>query len=240
MSKLFFLTIVKLFFLANFVFAQNNETKPIVNNTAENSNNLMQAAGGGVLQTFRQVNLAGDVYLDAEWRNATLVLKDGSAKTVAKARYNANNNEVEVLFPNDSVLAVNESINEFRLDKSEKKDEQIFRSGFAAYNGNTKKTFYEVIYDGKMKVLVRYHKVVQRDNTEGDYRTGAKTDRLVLKKDYYITDEKGKLSEFDNAKKAFLEKFADKKKSIEDFVKQNKLNYREHADMKKIMEFIEK
>lgn len=236
--KTSFLTLTLFFLWAAGLYAQE-ESKAPVSNMLENNNNINQLVSGNVIQVSRLQSLEGDNYLDPTWRLATLILKDGSAKSVAKARYNAATNDVEVLFPNDSVLTVNDGINQFVLTANSAKPEQTFRSGFPAYAGNTKKTFYEVLYDGKQKVLVRYQKVLQRDNTEGAYRTGEKTDRLVLKKNYFLYSADGKMSDFDNTKKAFLQKFAEKKDALEKFVKENKLNYREHDDIKRIMSFLE-
>lgn len=241
-KKLFLTVIVSVLLLGSeYTFAQNQAEKP-VDNATENNNNLIQAnsSGNSLLQVFRKVSLEGSVYFNAEWAAGDITLNNGFVRKNEKIRYNSNNNEVEVLLGKDSVLAVNENILQFSLINVKKDNRtQIFRRNFPAYDGNTLKTFFEVLYDGKTKILVSHKKVVQLDHTPGNYRTGEKTDHLVSKKKYYMLNETGKMLDIDNNKKSFLAKFENQKAEIESFVKKNKLSYKEDYDLQQIMAFIE-
>ncbi|MEM6736079.1 MAG: hypothetical protein AAGC64_00620 [Bacteroidota bacterium] len=97
--------------------------------------------------------------------------------------------------------------------------------------------FFEVVYEGKLSLLRREQTVVQTVNTSSAYWGGGNIRQNVIQYSYYFLDEKGKITFFTGRKKDLLQFMSKKQIEIKQFIKQNRLDTDESADLVRITAF---
>lgn len=97
--------------------------------------------------------------------------------------------------------------------------------------------FFELVYEGKLSLLTREHIVSQTVNNTSAYWGGGTTSRLVIKYSYYFMDSEGQITFFNGKKKELLTFMAKKQSDIKKFIKENKLDTDEMADLVRITAF---
>lgn len=97
--------------------------------------------------------------------------------------------------------------------------------------------FFELVYEGKLSLMAREHIVSQTVNTSSAYWGGGNTQRLVIKYSYYFMDSKGNITFFTGKKKDLLLFMRKKQSDIKKFIKENKLDTDEMADLVRITAF---
>lgn len=97
--------------------------------------------------------------------------------------------------------------------------------------------FFEVVYEGRLSLLRREQIITQNINTTSAYWGGGTTSQLVIRYTYYFLDEKGNITYYNGRKKELLRYMADKQSDVKQFIKQNKLDTDEMADLVRITAF---
>ena len=97
--------------------------------------------------------------------------------------------------------------------------------------------FFELVYEGKLSLLTREHIVSQTVNNTSAYWGGGTASRLVIKYSYYFMDSEGNITFFNGKKKELLTFMAKKQSDIKKFIKENKLDTDEMADLVRITAF---
>lgn len=97
--------------------------------------------------------------------------------------------------------------------------------------------FFELVYEDKLSLLAREHIISQTVNSSSAYWGGGNTTRLVLKYSFYFLDTEGKITYFSGKKKELLEFMRKKQSDVKKFMKDNKLDPDEMADLVRITAF---
>lgn len=97
--------------------------------------------------------------------------------------------------------------------------------------------FFELVYEGKLSLMAREHIVSQTVNSSSAYWGGGNTTRLVIKYSYYFMDSDGNITFFNGKKKELLLLMRKKQADIKKFIKENKLDTDEMADLVRITAF---
>ncbi len=97
--------------------------------------------------------------------------------------------------------------------------------------------FFEVVYEGKLSLLRREQIVVQTVNTTSAYWGGGNVRRNVIQYSYYFLDDKGRITFFSGKKKDLLQFMSRKQSQVKQFIKDNKLDTDESADLVRITAF---
>lgn len=97
--------------------------------------------------------------------------------------------------------------------------------------------FFELVYEGKLSLMAREHIVSQTVNSSSAYWGGGNTTRLVIQYTFYFMNNKGEISYFSGRKKDLLTLMRKKQSDIKDFIKENKLDTDEMADLVRITAF---
>ncbi|WP_424963826.1 hypothetical protein [Ekhidna sp.] len=97
--------------------------------------------------------------------------------------------------------------------------------------------FFELVYEGKLSLMAREHIVSQTVNSSSAYWGGGNTSRLVIKYSYYFMDDKGNITFFNGKKKDLLTFMRKKQSDIKKFIKDNRLDTDEMADLVRITAF---
>ncbi|MDT8414219.1 MAG: hypothetical protein RQ735_02475 [Flavobacteriaceae bacterium] len=158
----------------------------------------------------------------------------GERQPAIMMQYNAFNDEIEI----------NNGENTYALIKSATVSAEINGEKFVMHyyindDGLEKQGYFiEVNRPGKLQLLFKPMKefVKGKEPTSGyeSYFPPA----FVDKSEYFILKNDGKPAQVIKVKKkSVLELMSDKEKEVKDFVAENKLDYKDRADLKKIFEF---
>jgi hypothetical protein len=97
--------------------------------------------------------------------------------------------------------------------------------------------FFELVYEGKLSLMARERLVSQTINSSSAYWGGGNTTRLVIEYTFYFMDNKGNITYFTGKKKDLLSFMIKKQSDIKKFIKDNKLDTDEMADLVRITAF---
>lgn len=97
--------------------------------------------------------------------------------------------------------------------------------------------FFELIYEGKLSLMARERIVTQTVNNSSAYWGGGTSTQLVVKYSFYFMDTKGTITYFNGRKKELLTFMRKKQSLIKSFIKDNKLDPDEMADLVRITAF---
>lgn len=170
----------------------------------------------------------GTPYWDDNFVKAeTKSRQNGKWYQYPKARFDCYKHELEYEQSPAKLLRLGASqINEFKLD------EVIFRCGFPAAAEWDSRHFYQVLYDGNVKLLKKIHtKIV----TETEFGAVVKASKFVREEHYYLLKNETMIR-LKLKKSSILEALSDKEPQIVGFVKANNLGYSSENDLKRIVE----
>ena len=97
--------------------------------------------------------------------------------------------------------------------------------------------FFELVYEGKLSLMAREHIVSQTVNSSSAYWGGGTGTQLVIRYSYFFMDSKGTITYFTGRKKELLSFMVKKQSDIKKFIKDNKLDTDEMADLVRITAF---
>lgn len=190
---------------------------------------FLQDINGRPFFTINYTDYEGSPYLINDWRKGTVVAKtNGKTYELAKMRYDIYKDEIEYEENQKPYRFANE-ITEFQLAG------RVFRRNFPNIETYNARSFYEVLYDGKIKVLKHYLVKVQ---SEKPYNSATEIKRFV-KDEYLFLMKDSKMIKLKRDKKAVLDLLADKQSDLENFIKSQKLKLSKEDDIIALVEHYE-
>ncbi len=97
--------------------------------------------------------------------------------------------------------------------------------------------FFELVYEGKLSLLAREQIVTQTVNNTSAYWGGGAVNQLVIRYSFYFMDSEGKITYFNGKKRDLLLFMSKKQSDIKKFIKDNRLDTDEMADLVRITAF---
>jgi len=194
--------------------------------------------GKGYVKTFdlREKGSTLEYFLQDTWLPATYVNEEGSiGKRDYFTKFDILNNEVNVNINGKIMIAPMEVVKGFTTHTVEM--DRTFMS-FKPDNWNKPATYFEIIADGKIQLLV-HHSAKNVGNTYNPaIDAGAKTAKLVKKEDYYILVD-NKISKVPSKRKAG-ERLFSKFKSAKRYFSKNKVKFKSKEELIKLVNFLNK
>jgi hypothetical protein len=170
--------------------------------------------------------IEGSPYLNDVWSRGSVKAKNnGKTYELAKMRYDLYKDELEYE-ENQKPYRFSKEITEFSTNDG------VFRSGFPAIEPMTDRNFYQVLYDGNVKLLKR---TTVRIQTEKLYSSATQTKRFI-KDDALYLFKNGTMTRLKKDKKALLEALGDKQAELETFIKEEKLKLSKEEDILRVVE----
>lgn len=172
----------------------------------------------------KEDEFTGTTYLFSEWENDGKFYINGKSYKVNNVNINALENDLESKVGKDSILVYDK----YKIDSV-----KINNRKFKKYNDNS---FYEVIYAGDSKSLLKKYKV---DVVKGTYNVAqGKYDKTKLKvSDTYYIKEGENISSFNLSKKSIIEFCEGNEANIKKYIKTNKLSIKKDEDIAKILKY---
>lgn len=194
--------------------------------------NVVRTSVGGLnktnLMTKDDIDVKGSRYLTVGWAKGVVKMANGQIHKDMDLRYNQMDDEVTFKNTDGSELSFQEPIAEFNITTvtDDKKTTRLFRNNFVPIKGTTNLAFYEILYDGTIKLVKKDFKYIE---SYQPYITEAVV-KTVKEKIKYYTVIDNKLTEFKNNKKS-LEVFGNKADKIQEYINANKLDLKAEADL---------
>ena len=180
------------------------------------------------------VDLKGSPYLTVGWATGTVKMANGQIHKDMDLRYNQLDDELTFKDTNGTELSFEQPVSEFSITilKEDKKQKRLFRNNFTPIKGTTNLAFYEILYDGTIKLVKKDFKYIE---SYQPFITEAVVKTVKEKIKYYSVID-NKLTEFKNNKKS-LELFGSKKDKIQEYVDKDKLDLKTEADLIKVFAY---
>ena len=156
-------------------------------------NRFINGSGNGRLYVFQQPlpEVEGSPYLFEPIIYGDVLTSDSVVIKNVLFRYNIHKDCVEYTKDGKRVNVFAHQILEFRFKQNGK--DRVFRNGFQNYvNNYTVLTYYEVLYDGKTKLILKHEKPVMRVNSKINapgINSNTATKKYVNFNRYYIKKE---------------------------------------------------
>jgi hypothetical protein len=183
-------------------------------------------------------NVEGSPYLTTNWFPGKVNLANG--KTLAtKLKYDLMKGELLFQKTGDSTALVfidpvkSFSFDVFRIDESDLVP-LVFSNGYPAIDNQTTASFYQVIADGKAKLLRYYKKVIRTDQA---FNSATATKTFVLKDAVYYLLINDKVTKIKPGSKVILNALSDKAEKMQAYIKSTKVDYKSDADLAKLFNY---
>jgi hypothetical protein len=176
----------------------------------------------------RYETIAGSPYLVDFWQPGRVFVPDDTTGIEFSMRYNVLGQEMEFVNRMDTlVISYPEKIDKIILD------DHLFQYQNYMDDGNQLSAFFEILLQGRTKLLVRYHCRLERGTTEiTPYSGEGKKDRFVQEKIYYYqTIDMDMPDILPVSRKTFLLLPVFNGTEIQDLLKLNKTNPRREDDL---------
>ncbi len=200
--------------------------------------NMILKTTGSRLDLGRYEEINGTPYLFEGWKNGTINLNNQSLTAINDIRFNCYQNQLEYLLEGQVYTPLNR-YNEFSISLLNGRNEivyQIFRNGFL--DVAEARTYFEVLYDGKTKLLQKHFVRVDEYAEPLSYRRLRKFTK-VTSLYVYKTSEK-KLFKIKNEKKSILEVIADKKSLIQNYIVEYNLKLKNEEEIIDVLKYYDR
>lgn len=196
----------------------------------------------------RTTDVLGTYYLEQDWSLATvrfysrtISTPKGTVKldslTDVQIKVILFGNEVEFNTPEGIKIISGTLIKSFTLQKPNQIPKNYVSTlEFVDNYDKVKPSFFEILVDGKVKLL-EYTKInIQKPDYVEAFNTGSKDIKITKEKEYFIT-QGNEVLKFKPNKRSVLALMADKRLEVEAFIKQNNLFVKDRADLLQIFNF---
>lgn len=180
----------------------------------------------------QEANIEGSAYLEEQFVNGVVALTNGTSYADIPLRYNAYNEEIEFRDNNGDRFNLNnpESIREVTIGKSK------FIYTDSKFKNENKKIYAEVLTEGTVSLLKHYRiKFVPAKEAES-YKAPQPPKLVKAPSEYLIQKADGSNQLFKN-KKELLKILSGKSEKINKFIDQQKLSFRNEADLISIVAY---
>lgn len=176
-----------------------------------------------------RAGLVGDPYLFPTYQKAFVKFGNQNSKSaIYEIKYDQLEDVLAVKGTGTEEYSFNDPVTEFKFEESGR----LFRSGFGALGKATEKSFYEVIYDGKTKLIRRNIKVILEGK---EYNSATVTRKVEGDIANFVVREDQKLIPVKINEKSIVAALA--KPELSKYIKDNKLNLKEDADLVKLFTY---
>ncbi|GAB3909871.1 hypothetical protein [Mucilaginibacter boryungensis] len=180
---------------------------------------------GNVLKENRADEAEGSPYLKDTWGIGSATIAKGTYDNM-KLKYDLKNDVVVFASKDNVPMSFAEPVTRFIIDGMK------FASGFPAIGAQVKDSYYQVLSDGKTKLLKHLAKHIEETKTYGS----ATANRTYVATATYYVFKDDKMSAIKPDKKAVMAVMADKAGQMEDYLKNNKVNFKNDADLSQLFD----
>ncbi|MBD3749553.1 MAG: hypothetical protein IE931_08660 [Sphingobacteriales bacterium] len=192
----------------------------------------LQDVQGRPVMEKSYTDIAGTPLLFAHWIPGDVKLDNGSSYQNIPLKYNLVDDILYFMNPKDStMLEFVQPVKSFTLKTLT--GDLNYANGFPAVDGFKASSFYQILYDGKTKLLKKATKTV----LENRPYNSATVERTFLDTVEYFTLQDGKTIKIRPSKKVLLELFGEKSNPMGDYLKKEKIDFKNDDDLIKVFKY---
>jgi hypothetical protein len=187
-----------------------------------------QDVDGKTILEKSEINIIGSPFFNTEFIEGKITLTNGKKYDKIPLKYNTFKDELYFKNPKDgSLLSFVVPVKEFELSGT------TYISGLPAIEKFTSKSYYGLLADGKIKLLVKNYKTIFEIKP---YNSATIENKFENNESYYLLKD-GAISRFKPNKKDLLILFKDKSSEIDAFLKKEKIDFKNNADLVKVFDY---
>jgi hypothetical protein len=171
-------------------------------------------------------NMVGDPYLFADWKPATVKFASGKVFKDMQVKYNLVDDKLRLKGETGEPMNFVDQVAEFRISSTN--GELQYRNGFNPVGNYTAYTFYEIIFEGKIKLLKKVSKTIIETQ---DYNSPSMVKNIDEQTHYFLV-KNDQLTEFKPVKKAVVELLKDKQDLINSYISSSKVDFKSDDSLK--------
>jgi hypothetical protein len=187
----------------------------------------LQDTNGKPITTNNYVEMEGNPYFPNDWISGSVQLKSGFPIAYNALRYNTISGMLEFQL-NDKPYEVINPFNEFTLGT------MLFRKGFQPVDEQNINSFYQVLYDGKQKLLCFR---VGGIYTESTYNSATKSKKMTISENYYVQKVDGKLYPVKKNLKNILALIDGKTEEVNTYCQKENIKIKSWSDVSRVLEY---
>jgi hypothetical protein len=220
------------FLLATFSFAQRNS----ISTTSKWGQQIFLSDVNGQAFVNKYEGIAGSVYDQTDYLLARITLKDGRVYNDVKTRINLLEQEVNFIASNGQEGFLGKGMASeitYQDNSGSNLEAKAFQCGFPPIDNQNRISFYQIVLNGKTSVLKSVYKSIQERNNDmsGErYKEFATYENIYLLKD-------GTMTRIKKDKSSLLVLFQDKKEAIAKYMDDQKLNLKNEAHLKALVQY---
>ncbi|KQR71810.1 hypothetical protein [Pedobacter sp. Leaf176] len=174
-------------------------------------------------------DLQGSPYLFPEWEAATVKFSMGINPLKENVKYDLLEDVLVTKGENDQEYTFKDMPTEFILSNTK----EVYRNGFKPVDGMSIKTFYNVIYDGKVKYLKKLSKTIIESK---GYNSATVTKKVTDMTNYYLVINDSAPVKVKNNEKSFITVLG-KGDELTKFIKENKIDLKTNEGVIKFLSY---
>lgn len=190
---------------------------------------------GGAFHSYYE-GVDGHPYFIEKFMDATIGLNNGGIYNNVKARIDLCKQEIHFRFPLDSErIALPGLVTEIIFYDTVESGihTYTFQSGYPEIDNLKRDNYYQVLSDGKITMLKSTVKKINKSKNE---MSGEISSQFDTYEDYYIYI-KYEMKRIRKDREYILDLLADKRKEMEAYASQQKLNFKSMDSIKKLMDY---
>lgn len=182
----------------------------------------------------RYSEMKGQPFLFKDWALGTVKTADKGEKKDVQIKYDEVEDRLLTKGEGEQMMQFASPIVEFVIADAEKGGVRTFKSGFSATKFSTDKTLFQVLVDGKVKLLRKNNKTISEGK---EYGSAAIIKTVIDGIKYYIVGANNEPVVVKLDQKAILALLPDKQTELTEYAKSNKLNLKKEEDAAKLIAY---
>ncbi|MDI9879383.1 hypothetical protein [Flectobacillus longus] len=193
----------------------------------------LERKDGRIIFDGQAVEAEGTVFVPQEFTKG-YVIQNGKKLDIAKVRLNTYDNRLEYQ-EGDLVKLFTLPVTEYGFD-GEDGGVRLFKRGFPKVDRQNEDTYYEVLYDGKYKLL-KYYKAHKLDVTS--YNSATKMVKFEIGETLYILRPDNSVHKIKKDKKSVLEALGKEEEAVKSWWLKEKPNPKDEAGIAAIVGYVD-
>jgi hypothetical protein len=194
---------------------------------------------GSVLMKQNYNEVKGSPFLVDKWMQGDVQFANGTVLKNIAIMYDQVKDALLFKGKNDEDYYFNDPIREFTINYVNithiKISKSTFRSGFAASKGLTTNSFFEILVDGKMKLLKRTNKTISETK---EFNSATVVKNVNTNTVYYLTSGDAPIALKKLDTKSLIANLATEKATkAQDYISSNNLNLKNQDDLARVISY---
>ncbi|TCD22112.1 hypothetical protein EZ456_18390 [Pedobacter psychrodurus] len=193
-------------------------------------------AQGTLLREIKYEDVTGSPYLFDYWIKGKVTTKSGKHYVDMPLKYNVMDDKLIFKHENGNLMYFAEPVTEFELLNPELNISNKYINGLPAIDHFNSASYFKVIFSGQTSLFKKTNKKIIESKQYGS----AITNKSFNTTNSYFVLSNGNFLKITPTKKAILVLFPSKEQELNNYLKKEKIDFKQDSDLKKLFEYINK